>query len=57
MQSWAPRCVLESDLLVESGQGPFDVGVKRRDFCRLIFWSKAAKALSTSASKGVTFAA
>jgi hypothetical protein len=49
----APGAV-RADLLVESGQGPFDDGVKRRDFCRLLFWSKAAKALSTAASKGVT---
>jgi hypothetical protein len=42
--------------MVESGQGPFDDDVKRRDFCRRLFWSKAAKALSTTPSKGVTFA-
>jgi hypothetical protein len=38
--------------MVESGQGPFD---ERRQkgvtFCRLVKWSKAAKALSTNAVK------
>jgi hypothetical protein len=48
---------LPADPLVESGQGPFDDAGKRRDFCRLmILWSKAAKALSTTPAKGVTFA-
>jgi hypothetical protein len=43
--------------LVESGQGPFD---NRRQKAWLLpgcsFWSKAAKALSTIAVKGVAFA-
>jgi hypothetical protein len=47
---------LPADPLVESGQGPFDDAGKRRDFCRLILWSKVAKALSTTPAKGVTFA-
>jgi len=47
---------LPADPLVESGQGPFDGAGKRRDSCRLILWSKAAKALSTTPAKGVTFA-
>jgi hypothetical protein len=33
-----------TNFLVESGQGPCDDAVKRRDFCRLIFWPKAAAA-------------